>query len=201
LELTEARYVWLVGPDGSGKSSIADELATAGTVVHYWRPGALPMAMELVGRVPEPGVNSRPHDRHPDSLPRALARGVYYALDYLLGYYTVVRPSLRAGSHVVIDRGWADMVVDPRRYGFASARIPSLLMRLVRKPDALAVVRVDPHVAHERKPELSPEEIARQYDTWEAIDVRPAVKISVDNHGPLEHSVRQLRTALGGLRS
>jgi hypothetical protein len=66
------------------------------------------------------------------------------------------------------------MVVDPNRYGLSSrlARLASLLGPLAPRPDVVTVLQGDAHAITARKPELSPEEIARQLEAWSRLAPR-----------------------------
>jgi thymidylate kinase len=194
-------YVWLVGPDGAGKSTVASGIDPGTTEVVYWRAGVLPMARQIVGKPVEAGVNSQPHDREPDSSVRAMARLTYYAIDNALGYWFRVRPALRRGSNVLVDRGWIDMVVDPRRYGFSSGRPARMIMRLLPAPDAVVLTKVSPQTAHSRKPELPLEEIARQYAQWANLGAGMRNFHVIDNEQPSTDAVAAFNELLDRLRA
>ncbi|MCW2797048.1 MAG: Thymidylate kinaselike protein [Nocardioides sp.] len=194
-------YIWLVGPDGSGKSTLAAGVDPDDSEIVYWRASVLPMAKQLIGQSMDSDVNSTPHARQPDRAARALARLLYYAVDNVLGYWFRVRPVVKTGRNIIVDRGWADMTVDSRRYGFASPRLPRVLMRVLPRPDALVVVRVAARTAHERKPELSIEEIERQYRQWDLLHLRGVRKIEIDNECSPHLAAEQFGRAIDDLRS
>ena len=161
----------LVGPDGAGKSTLAaqltDELRARSVEVRhdYWRPGLLPMPGRLVGK-PPPGLVTDPHGRPPHGRTKASLRLLHYFLDFRLGYWVVYRPLLRRGGVVIVERGWQDLLVDPRRYLMPFRRPAALLGRLLPKPDVIAILAAPVDELHNRKQELTRDEIGRQLGAW-----------------------------------
>ncbi|HEX6207133.1 MAG TPA: hypothetical protein VF058_02130 [Actinomycetota bacterium] len=167
-------YVVLAGPDGSGKSTLASRLAAAARrsgrpARHlHWRPGLLPQAGSLVGRAP--GDPSTPHAEEPQGRVLSLLRLVYYWADFLLGTWLRVQPITARGGLVVMERGWWDIAVDPRRYRLrVGARVIRALGRLLPAPDLVLVLRASPEILAQRKEELPTSELARQNDRWDEI--------------------------------
>lgn len=163
--------VGVVGPDGTGKSTLAAALE-AGTVGAFRRvahlhlgPGILPPAGNLLGRAPAP-IDS-PHARTPSGRIGSLARIAWLAGDWLLGWWPrVAYPKVRS-CLVVLERGFLDLAVDPRRYRLATGkRVVRALSRIFPSPDVTLVLEADPDLIHKRKPELSVNEIDRQLSAW-----------------------------------
>ena len=178
----------LVGPDGSGKTSVAkrieempDSVFTA-VYLRHWRPGLLPDLGRLT-RV------RKAHDGGPVA-PRQQAgrfyglRLLYYALDFFIGYYVKDRWLLGRQVLVLYDRAFLDMRVDPLRYGLASTRGMMTLWRFLPKPDLVILLQDDPVRIHARKPELSVAEIGRQFEVWHTMIVQRAVHAVIDVEGP-----------------
>jgi hypothetical protein len=166
-EPREARGAVLsvVGPDGVGKSTLIDALV-AGELKDYRI-----MRIRNVGMLPRrtvPGAPvTEPHKDPVYSTPLSLAKLAYVFVDYLAGWFLRLRPFVRRGGWVVLERGWWDMAVDPTRYRL---KIPVRLMfglgRLLPKPDVLLVLEASAATVRERKQELSLEELDRQMRTW-----------------------------------
>lgn len=198
--------VALVGPDGTGKSTLAARLAEE-LLVPFRRalllhlgPGLLPPPARLLGRRPAGG--SEPHGRSPSGVPASLARLLYLWLDAVLGWWPrVALPRIRV-SLVLLERGWLDLAVDQRRYrlslpsGFVRA-----LGRPLPRPDLTLLLDAPAPEVHRRKPELEPTEIERQLAAWHGLaDARFAV---LDASQPADRVVSEAlrrieeRTAMG----
>jgi thymidylate kinase len=179
-------FVVIVGPDGSGKSSLAARIASREKavdheVLHFhWRPGVLPRAGAILRTsVGDPSV---PHDRPPRGSGLSVLLLVYYWVDFMLGYWLRIRPVLRRRGMVIMERGWWDFAVDPRRYRLAeSPRLVRLLGLLLPQPDLLAVLEAPVEVLLGRKQELPREELTRQASEWRSVRAsRTGRKIVLD---------------------
>jgi thymidylate kinase len=187
----------LVGPDGAGKSTLAAHLVDAlrelsVEVRHdYWRPGVLPMPGRLVGKT-APGVVTDPHARAPHGRIKATLRLLHYFLDFRLGHWTVYRPLLRRGGVVIVERGWQDLLVDPRRYLMPYRRPAALLGRLLPRPDVIAILTAPVAELHARKQELTYSEIERQLAVWRRDAIARRGVIELDVREPPARLTRQL---------
>jgi thymidylate kinase len=163
---TRGRVIVVAGPDGSGKSLVAEALLEAGaqrgpTLHLHHRPHVLPRLTDHDGPVPEP------HRDPPYPAPLAALKLLYLHLDYLLGWWLRIGPLRRAGGTVVIERGWWDLAVDPRRYRLVPLRtLHRLLAWLLPRPDRTIVLDAPADVLLERKAELPAAELERQRRAW-----------------------------------
>lgn len=91
-------------------------------------------------------------------------------LDTLIGTWTRWRRLARQ-QLLVVERGWFDLAVDPRRYRLPEglARLVGLLGRTVPRADLTVLLTGDPAVLHARKPEIGEVEVSRQISAWETL--------------------------------
>jgi hypothetical protein len=102
----------------------------------------------------------------------SLVRLVYYWMDFLVGTWLRVSPVRRRGGLVMMERGWWDMLVDPRRYHLRHYRgLIRFLGRLLPAPDLVVVLHAPPEALTHRKKELPSSELAWQNDTWAQLDL------------------------------
>jgi thymidylate kinase len=177
LEGQEGFFLVLLGPDGSGKTTIADSLGRSfpscvftRTLRYHGRFGVIPelkmfrhAGHRLLGRmsarasavtdVPLPPGRAF----HPWT---AMVYVLYYTVDYLLGHLVVWWAKGR-GYLIVFDRYFYDYFFQP-----TFARLPGRLLRavaaIIPQPDVVVTLYADPARIHSRKPELSLPEIGRQ---------------------------------------
>jgi thymidylate kinase len=156
--------VALLGPDGAGKSSIANALSHSlgGAFARATRYGFAP---GLLGNFSTAtGTNTQPHALPPRSWLMSVTRAICYWFGYyLLIYRPATLLALARATLVLHDRHLIDASVDPRRYRYAG---PAWLLRFiwyfVPKPDLIILLDAPAEVLQARKREVSPAESARQ---------------------------------------
>ena len=165
--------VTVAGPDGVGKSSLVTALepAAQGLFRRFARlhggPSVLPAPGALLGRSRDVTVMTEPHRREPSGRAGSIARVSYLWLDACLAWLPRVAWPRRRSTLVVVERGWDDLSVDPRRYRVHGiAAFVALLGRLQPRVDLVVVLDAPATVVHARKPELTASEIGRQRAAW-----------------------------------
>ena len=181
------------GPDGSGKSTLSESLAhgALGAPVRHihHRPGALP---KRVG-----DVVTDPRAKPPYGPVLSVVKALYVWLDFQIGWALRVRPFARHGW-VLIERGWADLLVDPLRYRMLPGRrVFRLLSSSVPSPDITLVLEAPAKELARRKSELPVEELARQVRAWREVASGRSRTVFLDaTEGP-EEVLRAAREAIG----
>ena len=194
-------FVVLGGPDGCGKSSVAGRLPGAcrglfrRQLRFHWRPGLLPAPAALMGR----GARDpeQPHAAPPHGRLLSFLRLCYFWADFVAGGFIRVLPTKVRTGFVLAERGWWDMVVDPRRYrlGLPPGLIQAL-GRLVLRPDLLLVLDAPADLLASRKQELPADELDRQRRAWLSLAIPGAEKVVLDATKPLDQVVADAREAI-----
>lgn len=171
----------IVGPDGAGKTTLIDALSQG--ILKQWRVKMIRDVGILPRRyVPTGGSVPEPHKDPPYSMPVSIAKTMYLFGDYLAGWIFDVRPFVRNGGCLIIQRGWWDLAVDPRRYRLAgSGRVASLLGRFLPHPELLLILEAPPEVMYARKQQLSLEELKRQIEQWHVVLPRRQRRVFLDS--------------------
>jgi len=190
-----ALFVAVMGPDGSGKSSVIAEYlrvlgpAFAGTACFHLRPRL------FSGSSAGQTDNTDPHGKLPRGALMSTAKLLFLWADYVLGYFLRVRPLLVRSTMVVFDRYYQDLLIDARRFRYAGPRwLARLVAAMIPMPDLMLVLDAPGDVLQARKQEVSAAESARQAEAYRTIFSSAALRgraTLVDATRPLEQVVHQ----------
>jgi thymidylate kinase len=191
----EGVCVVVAGPDGTGKSTVVahlvDEVLAGRVQVLHHRPHLLGQRTRHEGAVTEP------HRQQPYPKGFSVAKLLFVYLDYLVGWFVKVRPWLLDGRHVVIERGWWDLLIDPRRYRLRQApRLVAALGRFLPRPDVTVVLGGDAVTIAARTSELSVEETERQLRAWASLPTTRLRMRQIDATQPLSDVLSSVRRAV-----
>jgi thymidylate kinase len=168
----------LLGPDGSGKSTIANNVLERvsgsfhGGKVQYLRPYLLPAMGKLKFWDPleEAMTNPNPHDHPRQNRLKSLLRFFYYLADYLVGYPVKIYWAKIRKNIIIFDRYYYDYLVDLHRYQFNIPRwFPRLFLNITPSPDITIYLDAEPEELFKRKQELSLPELERQVGQFRKI--------------------------------
>jgi len=165
----------MTGPDGSGKTTLLTELEQIFSEVYrevklyHFRPTVIPRIAELFkksGLKKEVDENyDKPHRGGKTSKASSWFRLFYYILDYIIGYYKVVKPVLFRRGVVIFDRYYTDIISDSKRSRiYLNYKTIFMLRKLVPSMDYNFIIFVDPEKILQRKQELTREQIDDIYE-------------------------------------
>jgi energy-coupling factor transporter ATP-binding protein EcfA2 len=163
-------FVVLVGPDGSGKTTVGEALKRAAKPqffsarLYHFSIATLPRLRALLGRggagpdytKPDSGTNAPIQSRK-----RAWVYTVYYGLDLLIWSHLRLKRRLRLGQVLIFDRYLHDWMFQRSYRNVPRGVLRWLLARAVQ-PDLVVYLTGDAAAIHARKPELSVQELATQ---------------------------------------
>lgn len=194
-------YVVITGPDGTGKSSVADGLLRSTKDLFrrsyraHWRPGILPRPGAVVGR--EERDPTSPHATTPRGTAASTVFLLYYWLDFFLGSLVRVLPGRVRTTFVLFERGWWDIAVDPLRYRLkVPRRLVVVLGRLLPGPDLVVALEAEPAVLLTRKQEISGDEMVRQAGAWRELAPRIGGIAFVDASGTPEEVLERVHDTI-----
>lgn len=186
----------LCGPDGVGKSTVTQGLLALRPspfrrIVRLGqRRGPLGPPSRLLGR--RPGDATSPHARVPSGLLGSTARLAYMWLDAILGWVPRVALPRRRTTLVVLERGYDDTTVDPRRYRLSTPDwVAGAFAALLPRPDLVVVLDAPADAICARKAELARDEIDRQLEIW-----RGRGHVTVDASGSAEETLNAVLRAI-----
>ena len=192
----------MVGCDGSGKSSVMNELINSlelegiPVVTGHWCPK--PFTNKDSSSVDQMTVDN-PHDQIPRSAIGSIFKlawiGANWWLAWVMGFAKAVR-----NGHVIYDRYYGDLLVDPRRYRYGGPMwLARLWSRFLPQPDLLIFLDAPEEVLLQRKQEVPLEALSQSRAGYLRLTKSNKRGVVVDASLPLGDVVSKV-IALVGLK-
>lgn len=180
--------VCILGPDGSGKSSVLEKVVPKLTnTTKVIETMHLKPKFFFRARSSYVGPVTNPHAKPPRSMFTSSLKFFIWLLEGLIDRHFHHRKSLTLR---IYDRYYHDLLVDPRRYRYGGPMwLARLVGKIIPKPDLFILLDAPPEVLQSRKREVSMEETARQRKAY--LDLVGGMKngVVVDASKPLDEVV------------
>ena len=184
--------ILVAGPDGAAKTSLCRELIE-GVLSEYpllrfhHRPGL----MSHRNGITVPPTN--PYREPPHGVLASLVKALYLYADFALAWALRLRPFIRRGGWVVMERGWWDLVVDPRRYRLRGGlRLVRLLERRLPQPDLVIILDGPAQLLSSGDGDVPPAELDRQIRAWRSLPPPNQRRIHLNTALPPEELISRV---------
>ncbi len=185
-------WIAVLGPDGSGKSSVIAGLreqfkaTRIGVMEAHWGPRP-----RKEGEAPGAPVID-PQGRPPRGTILSIGKTGWLCLRWCFALSGPLRHARAKRAMLLSDRYFDDLLVDPRRYRYgASLCWARWMFGFLPRPDRVILLLAPAAVILARKQEVSPEELARQLDSYQDLARRLGTRAAVlDAAKPLPDVVR-----------
>ncbi|WP_193210824.1 glycosyltransferase [Luteolibacter marinus] len=192
-------WVAVLGPDGSGKSTVVEGLTAALAArrlkveMLHWRPQLLWNAASVPG-----GIVTDPHAKPPRGMVVSAAKLFFLGAEWWVAHLGRLRHFRAKDRIVVSDRYYGDLLVDQRRYRYgAPLSWARAAFRAYPKPDRVVFLLTDAATIRARKQEVTPEELDRQLKAYRDYAAGLGDKaVIVDAGRPLEEVVAAVTEAV-----
>ena len=161
-------FVAFLGPDGTGKTTIAKSLIelysnyklSSRDCLYHFKPSLLPTLGDKLKFGKGIVKGGRPYVSSPRSKFACLLKMSYYLLDYIIGYLFLIRPKLKKGKIIIFDRYFIDLAIDPARARMSlSEKTIEFFNNFIPQPDIYFFLIGDPDIIATRKNELFGSEV------------------------------------------
>lgn len=193
----------ITGPDGSGKTTIIEGVEQQITRVYrevsynHFRPTVIPRIAELfkkTGSKKEVDDDySKPHRGKKTSVLSSIFRLFYYIVDYIIGYYKIVKPVLVRRGVVIFDRYFTDIISDSKRSQInLNYKAVFFMRRLVPKMNYNFIIFVNPEIILKRKQELTKSQIENIYVKLDYVCKKDRNYFPVQNNEIPENAINKI---------
>lgn len=185
--------VAVLGPDGSGKSSVINELnrSLAGA---FRRTKGYHLRPHFCRPTTEGAPVTNPHASKERTLFGSLAKLLLWEFDYVTSYAGCLFPMIVQSTLVVFDRYAHDLLVDPRRYRYGGPRwLAKAFLRLVPPPDLIVILDAPAEIVRGRKEEVEVAESLRQRQEYLSLGRQLRNSHIVDSSRPLDQLATEVQ--------
>jgi thymidylate kinase len=163
-------FLVLIGPDGSGKSTIAKKLMESEVKRffqkkmyfhgHFHFLPELKKILTFFKKGKKEFVENPNKSLEPFGTFRSMFYPLYYGVNYFLGHLLIWKERVKGGL-IIFDRYFYDYLIQ-KQFINCPRWFLYFISKVIPMPDAIIYLRNNPEIIHKRKQELPIEEIERQ---------------------------------------
>lgn len=157
-----------LGPDGSGKSTLINEVCQAGLPfqdTHYFH---LKPIKKSPRSAEKPTVD--PHKFPAYSPAKSYLKLLYFIYQYNVGWIKNIKKLKKKSSLIIFDRYYDDILADQKRYRYGGKKsVAQWVKKFIPKPDLIVILSTAPEIVYQRKKEVPFEELERQVKAYESL--------------------------------
>jgi thymidylate kinase len=174
------QFIALLGPDGAGKSTIADHIKIECkrlfpeiSYFHLFPKLSIFKRLDKKGyqrweKKQRSGLTENELRKQHFNPFTSILRIIYLWFRFTTGYYFYVLPKKMQGQLIISDRWGYDILFDPGSKGLQlPGWIRKLILFLIPKPSSIIVLTGDPEIFSERKKDLTEDDIRNQVEAME----------------------------------
>lgn len=165
----------VLGCDGSGKSTVIDQLMNHSPEFEAFRGNEYHHLFATKKESSNTSPITNPHEQNSRSWIMSNLKLLYFLFKFVFGYWMIAYPQKVRSKLVIFDRYYYDILVDPKRYRHnGSLLLTSLIGRIIPKPDLFFVIDAPAEILQQRKQEVSFIESQRQRQAY--LDLKKVLK-------------------------
>jgi thymidylate kinase len=197
-------FLVLLGPDGSGKSTVAEHILKAEVLQKLFmnkryfhsRFDFLPPLRKYFAFCTKTRIEHSPKTQQIKSygMFRAMIYPVYYGMSYFLGHPLLWKEKACSGL-VVFDRYFYDFLIQ-RELIKCPKWVIQWIGKLIPKPNIIIFLKTKPEIIYKRKQELTIDEIKRQNKVCEEFIAGFQGAVSIDASSSVEKIVNQIKLVI-----
>lgn len=157
-----------LGPDGSGKSTIIEEIKNNRMFKNYYYFHLKPLISSTQNL--KNSVVEDPHQFPVYSKLKSFIKILLFVFQYNFGWFKNIKKINHKDNLIIFDRYYDDLLVDYKRYRYGgSMKIANFFLKFIPRPNIYFVLTAPHEVIFERKKEVEPDELIRQIDSYKKL--------------------------------
>jgi len=154
-----------LGPDGSGKSTIIDELLSAPFFINKYYFHLKPIHSDEHSE-----IVVDPHKLAVYSKIKSYLKLIFFIYQYNIGWLMNILKLKIKSSLIIFDRYYDDLLIDKKRFRYGGkTKIAKFVQKFIPKPDFYFVLSGDAELIYNRKKEVPFSELQRQLTLYESL--------------------------------